>query len=263
VFIGLIIAALSAPTQAETINCTAITSLPYTISTQGVYCLTGNLATAQTTGSAITISANNGTLDLNGWKLGGQAAGVETQSNGIHSFAVNVTVKNGIVRGFYNGIYLFGRGAVVEELRVDQSTRTGIYVAGAGSLVRRNQVVDTGGSTVMSSAFGIANMADGARIEQNTVSGLAPGTGTAYGIFTNPSVNSLICGNFLANTAASPSGVGISLNSTSRVTVVDNVVRNFSTCVYYAPTATGLYARNVADGCRTKYSGGTAGTGND
>jgi hypothetical protein len=53
------------------------------------------------------------------------------------------------------------------------------------------------------------------------------------------------------------------LASTSRVTVVDNAISNFDVCVYYAGTAGGIYSRNVADACTTKYFGGTAGTGND
>ena len=68
-------------TQAETIDCTAITSPPYVIATQGVYCLTGNLSTSITTGSAIEIQANNVTLDLNGFKLGELVAGATNYTN--------------------------------------------------------------------------------------------------------------------------------------------------------------------------------------
>ena len=113
------------PARAETINCTPITSLPATIDTQGLHCLTGNLATSQTSGNAIEITANNVTLDLNGWKVGGQGAGAGTQAGGISSAAVNVTVRNGIVRGFSIGISLTGRGAVVRDMLVDQNTQYG------------------------------------------------------------------------------------------------------------------------------------------
>ena len=60
---------------------TAITSPPYVIATQGVYCLTGNLSTSITTGSAIEIQANNVTLDLNGFKLGELVAGATNYTN--------------------------------------------------------------------------------------------------------------------------------------------------------------------------------------
>ena len=86
--ISLLLATLATSVQAETINCTPITSLPATIDAQGLYCLTGNLATGQTSGNAIIINANNVTLDLNGWKVGGQAAGSGTNAAGIYSAAV-------------------------------------------------------------------------------------------------------------------------------------------------------------------------------
>jgi hypothetical protein len=70
--------------RAETLNCTSITSLPATINTQGVFCLTGNLGTNISSGNAIYITANNVTLDLNGWKVGGQAAGTGTDAYGIY-----------------------------------------------------------------------------------------------------------------------------------------------------------------------------------
>ena len=139
-FLGI----LTTSVHAETVDCTPVVSLPATISGQGIYCLTGNLATSQTSGNAITITANNVTLDLNGWKVGGQAAGSATSARGISSTANNITIKNGIIRGFSVGIYLLGRGATVQGITVDQNTQAGIAVAGAGSVVQGNQVVDTG-----------------------------------------------------------------------------------------------------------------------
>src|ERR1039458_3298480 len=46
---------------------TPISSVPYTISAPGSYYLTGNLAVSS--GTAITIAANQVTLDLNGFTL--------------------------------------------------------------------------------------------------------------------------------------------------------------------------------------------------
>ena len=175
--LALLAVGLAAPAHAETLNCTAVTSLPATISTQGIHCLMGNLATAQTSGDAITITANNVTLDLNGFKLGGQAAGSATGATGILSTANNVTVKNGIVRGFRTGIFLQGRGAVVEDLLVDQNTLTGILVTGQGAIVRRNQVVDTGGSTFSTNVFAVGIQANGtgSLVEHNVVEHLVSG----------------------------------------------------------------------------------------
>src|SRR5436190_2248196 len=51
---------------------TPISSVPFTISASGSYYLTGNLAV--TTGTAITISADNVTLDLNGFTISSTAS---------------------------------------------------------------------------------------------------------------------------------------------------------------------------------------------
>jgi hypothetical protein len=136
-------------TQAETTDCTAITSLPYTISTQGIYCLTSDLSTSMTSGNAIEVATNNVVIDLNGHKLGGQAAGAGTRAYGIHANnRTNITVRNGTVRGFYTGVYFEGTsssGHVVENLRLDFNKAHAINVYGNGHLIRDNQVISTGG----------------------------------------------------------------------------------------------------------------------
>ena len=67
--LSLLLAA--APVLAETVNCTAITSVPFTISSPGIYCLTQNLNQTDAETSAIQIDASNVVLDLNGWTLRG------------------------------------------------------------------------------------------------------------------------------------------------------------------------------------------------
>ena len=266
---GMFIAAgLASPVRAETVDCTPIPSLPYTISAQGIYCLTANLATSQASGSAITIAANNVTLDLNGWKVGGQAAGTGTGAVGISSAANNVTIKNGIVRGFMFGMYLTGRGATVQGITADQNTVTGIYVTGSGSVVQGNQVVDTGGSTAgaNSGATGIEVGGAGSLIQNNLVSGLtAAGSGIELGItFDAQATQSTARGNIVSDTARpSTASYAIYMLSTSGVAVSNNVVTNFTAGVLYYGSASGTYSRNTAVSCDTPYSGGTAGSGND
>jgi hypothetical protein len=251
-------------TRAETLNCTPVTSLPAVISTQGLYCLTGNLATAQGSGYVIEITANNVTLDLNGWKVGGQAAGRATQAYGIRSTAANVTIKNGIVRGFYYGIYLTGRGAVVRDMLIDQNTEIGIFVNGQGAVVEHNQVVDSGGTTAVSdaAAIGIAvgSGSFGARISDNTVSGLtATGSGSEYGINVN-APNSSVRDNMVSDLNR-PTGGGTSIGIYQNQSIaVSNTVSNFDVGVFTATS--GIYAHNTVFNCTTAYSGGTAGAGN-
>src|SRR6185369_16529682 len=64
-------------------NCTGfITSLPAVVTTQGTWCLKQDLATAITSGNAITINTGNVTIDCNDFKLGGMSAGLATQAIG-------------------------------------------------------------------------------------------------------------------------------------------------------------------------------------
>ena len=81
---------------ACTASCTLVYPTGITISTSGSYCLGGSTTTAGYTGStaAITIDAENVTLDLNGHTIF-----MATEQDGIHIKKDYVTVKNGrIVR---------------------------------------------------------------------------------------------------------------------------------------------------------------------
>src|SRR5690242_4309124 len=77
-------------------NCSnTISSLPAVIATQGTWCLKGDLSTAITSGTAITINTNNVTIDCNNFKLGGLAAGAGTSTYGIFaSNRLNATVRH-------------------------------------------------------------------------------------------------------------------------------------------------------------------------
>jgi parallel beta-helix repeat protein len=263
----IIMTMATVPAYAETINCTPITSLPATISAQGVYCLTGNVGTGMTSGNAIEINANNVTIDLNGWKVGGQSAGLATQAYGIHSTMDNVTIKNGIVRGFYFGIRLAGRGAVVEDILADQNTHTGIELEGMGAIVRRNRVIDTGRATVSSGgyALGVVVGGQGSLVENNFISGLTAGGGALeFGILVNVN-NCTVRGNVISNGAKPIAGVesyGISVKD-SDSSIVGNTVTNFNYGIYFVEGTTGKYSHNVAVGCDHPYTGGTAGSDND
>ncbi len=142
--------------HGETTECTPITYLPYTVPAQGVYCLTGNLSTNQTGGAAITINKNNVTIDLNGYKIGGLGAGDASGAIGINSTdKINITIRNGIVRGFFTGIQLTGEGHVIEDVRAEQNLAIGIRAFGNNHVIRRNLVLATGGHSVHTFANGL------------------------------------------------------------------------------------------------------------
>jgi len=215
-------------------NCTGfITSLPTTISSQGTWCLKQDLATAITSGMAININTNNVTIDCNDFKIGGLAAGAGTQAEGIYAAAVqNVTVRNCNIRGFAYGIYLghYG-GFVVEDNRLDGNTEYGVVVYGDGSVVRRNRVFDTGGSSVVSSAsaYGI-HAVYSVDVLDNTVSGVTAtvgNNGSADGISVQINDGGSISGNrvraVLADGTGQASGISFSGGS-SRNTIRGNDV---------------------------------------
>jgi hypothetical protein len=81
---------------------TRITSVPYEIKNPGFYYLGGNL-TYSGTGNAITVSADDVTLDLMGFSL--TKSGLKGNTRGIYmSIRHNVEIRNGTVRGFDYGV---------------------------------------------------------------------------------------------------------------------------------------------------------------
>jgi hypothetical protein len=164
-----------------------IASLPTVVSTSGIWCLTGDLATSIATGSAIQITVNNVTIDCNGFRLGGLGAGDGTATIGVlASNKSGINVRNCHIRGFKYGVQGSGFAMVVEDNRIEGSTQRGVSLAGDGVVVRRNQVLDTGGSTVGGgTAYGI--YASGSSdIADNQVVGVSARAGSGqsvWGIF--------------------------------------------------------------------------------
>jgi hypothetical protein len=249
IFIVLTAIALLGPTtadaRAETINCTPINTLPTVIPAPGVYCLKKDLGTSMTSGNAITINANSVTIDLNGFKLGGLGAGVNTQANGVFAAnRLNVTIRNGSVRGFMTGIYLNGgSGHLVEDMRVESSRQTGILVSGDGSILRRNLISTTGGGTA-STAYGIYSIGDGNSIVDNMIDRVTE-TYQGIGIMCLSSKSPVIARNEVREVSDTISGesVGIWLSNTTRAVAKDNYVINT------VPAKQGIYGNGSVDAC--------------
>jgi len=207
-----------------------IDSLPATIGTQGTWCLRKDLSTGMTSGNAIEIDTNNVTIDCNGFKIGGLAAGTGTTATGIHaSSKLNATVRHCNIRGFRTGIHFSGSGGhLVEENSLDGNTQIGVRVDSAGSTIRNNMVLDTGGSTVSSGAFGIV-ASFGVGVINNTVNGVAPEglIADAYGIYTSVNGEGSVSGNRVNGLAPAGTGVlrGIYMSASSGIIVRDNNVR--------------------------------------
>ena len=229
--------AAAGPAQAETWHACSgfIDALPATITTQGTWCLRGDLSTTLASGEAITIAANNVTIDCNDYKIGGLGAGAATAATGIHtSGRLNATVRNCHVRGFLVGIELVGASAgghLVEDNRLDFNTYRAIRVYGDGSTVRRNLVFDTGGSTLFTGTVIAINAVSTVDVLDNTVSGVAAtpdsyGNATAVGIALDSSVGSEIAGNRVRGLVSAGTGTvrGIHVVNSEVATVRNNFV---------------------------------------
>lgn len=211
-------------------NCTGfIDSVPAVITTQGTWCLRGDLSTSMTNGNAITINANNATVDCNDFKVGGLAAGTGTYAVGIHATnRLNVVVQHCNVRGFLMGVQLVGESGgnyMVAHNRIESSTATGIHVGGDGSVVRDNLVRNTGGTTVYApfgtgiSTYGSIDVLD------NTVSGVSGDAGVE-GISTVANTNGSISGNRVRGIVQTSvyQAIGIENYSPGRITLRNNDV---------------------------------------
>ncbi len=137
------------PTETLT---TAITigRLPYTITRPGTYVLRTDMAVNLARGAAITIAANNVTIDLQGRSIV-NTYGSRTTAVGIEGLnRSGVTVQNGTIRGFMVAIELIGQvnhhSIDVNNVRAIDNWYHGIRVAATGATVRNSHVIGTGGS---------------------------------------------------------------------------------------------------------------------
>ena len=188
---------------------------PVTISKPGSYRLAGNLTVPDADTSAIVITAESVTLDLNGFSIagpllctGGPAVTCLAAGKGIGIQAAHVLlasprgvrVFNGSVRGMgMMGILLSGDGSSVEHVTVAQNGGGGMSVSGIvnesaatlnasfgiiGLNVRASSAVLNGGDGIIVSSGGVAA---GNVSSSNGGLGMAVLNGTATGntIFVN------------------------------------------------------------------------------
>jgi len=206
--------------------CTPITSVPTVITTQGVHCLTQNLTTGITSGSAITVATNNVTVDLNGFTL------EHTGSANVDGIAAtgrqNVTVTNGTVRGFRRGITIqSSEGAVIEGVRADQNELSGFVVGGNGNIVRNNQVVSTGPAPGLPNTIGID---------------ISPGTGTS------------VVNNDVAKTIPNGGqGAGIRVSHTNVLVEGNRITQANIGILFQGAGGTGRYRDNLTSGVSTPF----------
>jgi len=206
--------------SADTTIGTAITALPHTITKPGLYRLTKRLAYSPLSGNAITIEATDVVIDLNGYELIA-VAGATNIAAGIECSAQSrITVKNGTIRGFQNGVVLGSDDALITDLLVTDCLQSGISVLGNHSQILRNRVYDIGGSGNSSVAYAIGITL----------------TGT-YGTIADNDVHSVF-----ETDNASRLADGIRLHGCSNIIVSNNRVSNIEPVVPTKAGSTGISA---------------------
>ena len=245
--------------HADTLRCREIRSVPFTIDSPGVYCLDRSISTPMEAGVAILIAADDVTLDLAGFTLAG-TADTDTKADGIVAEGRrNVTVRDGTVTGFLRGVSLASVGGnLVERIRAHGNFRVGIHASGHGSIIRRNQVIATGGGKETALWTGIGAAGPGVRIIDNDVIDTAdPGEGFAVDAINVADANgAVIEGNRLANQFLPPHVLGITIFDSSGVLAVNNRITNFPKGITYLG-ATGKYRDNLTFGVASPFDGGT------
>jgi hypothetical protein len=209
---------------------------PVTISQPGSYRLSGNLQLPDAATTGIEITADNVTLDLNGFTIAGPNVCTPNPTRctfsggGIGVMAVgppgvvspeNVRVMNGVVRGMGgHGIRMMGDGTLVQNV---VSTNNG----GPGIVVGEGSIIDSVAKLNQSGAAIVGLIVRGCTAANNV-----------FGIFVRPG------GIASGNVAISNAATGISLTN---ATATGNTANNNGSYGIDA-TCPGVLVNNTADG---------------
>ena len=249
-----------AQTAAPAIAATAITKVPFNITKPGLYLVKKDLVFAPTiaaSGQAITIGADDVTLDLGGHVISSSAVQNGTNTTvgiGLASApSLHVTIRNGVLRNFNHGIRLEIMGdssrVLIEDMFISNSGTGGILARAASIEIRRCKIVDTGYNQVFNATFGITAFGLGlTRIVDNEIATTVSSPPT-IGISTS---SGIVERNRLRGNTG---GVGISCDGDSFA--VDNVITRFATGIKSLSVAV-KYRGNTTLSCTTPFDGGTA-----
>ena len=201
-------------------DATVISSLPFTISSSGRYTLNSDLTAAG--GSGITVSASNVVLDLNGFTIAQSTTG--TGQGIIIKNRTNVTVENGTLSGWAEGVQVQGIQNIIQNLPLLKNT-FGVIISANDCLVQGCSIVGAGTS---SGDLGIElNFVSGTQVINNRLLECYEGVLNKDGTGSTP-------------------GNGI----------IHNYVANCFYGLVFSPND--KYQDNVATNCVTPFSGGIA-----
>ena len=270
---------------------TPISSVPYTINSPGSYYLTGDIQTTLPDQNAITVKANDVTIDLMGFRLIGRGTG---NGHGIFmNGCKNVEIRNGTVRDFGgegileanweqgishrvisvraisngdDGICLFGKNHLVRDCTVQANGGEGIF-ADDGSIVSNNissendySGIDLGAGSLVYNNITFDNGSSGIWTESGCFVLNNTSFFNAFGIYVE-SYGSLVKGNTIRNNDSS----NIHVEGTDNA-IEENLVTDSEYGIYFETTGN-FYANNrgadntICFGGPGKPSAGSSGDG--
>ena len=146
---------------------------PVTISEPGSYILTGNLTVPDEDTTAIQITVENVTLNLNGFAILGP--GISGSGRGVKGPFSNITVVNGTVTGMGAGGIALGDHARVKDVRATNNGKNGI-LAGPRSTLTGNTAHDNNFSGI---GVGEDSLVTGNTANNNSNHGISASSGSA------------------------------------------------------------------------------------
>lgn len=203
---------------------------PVTISEPGSYQLSGNLVVPDANTTAIQITANNVTIDLNGFSIIGPVActgfpvtcAPAGTGSGITGASFNgITIRHGVITGMGGDGILVGGSTRIEDVRALGNGAIGIIVGdasvsfseasnngggglvGEGAFISVTAIANAGHGMLISGAAGSIVM--NGRFNSNNGDGIlatVPVTLTGNAAYSNSQAGISACGAVTANSAA-------------------------------------------------------------
>jgi|GEM_PF-1946452 len=251
---------------------TSITKLPYTISKPGSYALRKSLVYGFKSTSplaAITINSDDVKIDLlgNDISIDREISRLNETAGIFANGRKNITIRNGVLKNFFRGIYLEGSnltgGHLVEQIEAADSTFLGIQVKGRGSVIRNNFVNvvgrDGGATSYVLLRYGMDILGSGVVVSDNRVFDITLNSNSpnnnAYGIYVHDSDSAVIDGNRVLNTSQtfSLTARGIKVHNCFGGIVEDNQVIAYPAGFHFTSSEFTVYRDNTATRSLNKY----------
>ena len=206
------------------ISATTITDCQTLSQANAEYILLNNVSNTST---CFTINASNVTLDLNGCNVTGDGTGI-----GVYITAENVTVENGIIRNFTEGISLLNSNySIIRNNLIYNVSDMGISLDSSHDVLINNNTVYN-----VSSYYGMVSVSGNNTFFVNNIISNC----ISSGIFTNFHNNVLIANNTIYNVTNGANAV-----NGNNFTIINNTIYENSYSGIYVRTDNNIITNNT------------------